>query len=89
MRTAAYFAPGSEIFLEALELRPMVDNDKFFASSAFRKTRIRINIPQCKVTGVDCRGLLQGTAYAARSIVLNDASFDVLVDMDKPYNKNS
>jgi hypothetical protein len=82
-------APGSEILLEALELRPMANDDKFFASSAFRKTRIRINIPQCKVTGADCRGLLQGTAYAARSIVLNDPSFDVLVDMDKPCNKNS
>jgi hypothetical protein len=82
-------APGSEIAAETLNFFPVVNDDKFFASSAFRKTRVRINIPQCKVTGADCRGLLQGTAYAARSIVLNDASFDVLVDMDKPFNKNS
>jgi hypothetical protein len=82
-------APGSEIAAETLNFFPVVNDDKFFASSVFRKTRVRINIPQCKVTGADFRGLLQGTAYAARSIVLNDAFFDVLVDMDKPYDKNS
>ncbi len=72
-----------------LELHPLVSDDKFFSSSKFRRTRIRINLPQCKVTGADCVGLLQGKAYTARSVKVNNASFDILVNMDAPYNQNS
>lgn len=81
--------PDSEILAEALELHPSVGDDKFFASSKFRRTRFRIVLPQCKVTGADCLGLLQGKTYRARSVKVNDASFDILVNMDTPYNKNS
>ena len=81
--------PDSEISAEALELHPLVEDDKFFAGSKFRRTRFRIVLPQCRVTGADCLGLLQGEAYRARSVKVNDASFDILVDMDTPYNKNS
>ena len=81
--------PDSEILAEALELHPLVGDDKFFASSKFRRTRFRIVLPQCRVTGADCRGLLQGKIYRARSVKVNDASFDILVNMDTPYNKNS
>jgi hypothetical protein len=81
--------PGSEIWAETLELHPLVEDDKFFAGSKFRRTRFRIVLPQCRVTGADCLGLLQGKTYRARSVKVNDASFDILVDMDTPYNKNS
>jgi len=81
--------PDSEILAEALELHPLVGDDKFFASSKFRRTRLRIVLPQCRVTGADCRGLLQGKTYRASSVKVNDASFDILVNMDTPYNKNS
>lgn len=81
--------PASDILAEALELHPLVRDDKFFASSKFRRTRFRIVLPQCRVTGADCRGLLQGKTYSARSVQVNDASFDILVNMDTPYNKNS
>ena len=81
--------PDSEIWAEALELHPLVEDGKFFASSKFRRTRFRMVLPQCRVTGVDCLELLQGKAYHARSVKVNDASFDILVDMDTPYNKNS
>jgi hypothetical protein len=81
--------PASEILAEAVELHPVVGDDRFFASSKFRRTRFRIALPQCKVTGADCRGLLQGKTYSAHLVQVNDASFDILVNMDTPYNKNS
>jgi hypothetical protein len=81
-------APDSEISAEALELLPLIDDGKFFAASKFRRTRFRIVVPQCKVTGVDYPGLLQGTAYRARSVKANGALIDVLVNKDTPYNAN-
>ena len=81
--------PDSEILVEALELHPSVGDDRFFASSKFRRTRFRIVLPKSRVIGVNCRELLQGKAYRARSVKVNDASFDILVDMDTPYNKIS
>ncbi len=81
--------PDSEILAEALELHPLVGDDKFFAGSKFRRTRFRIDLPHCRVTGADCRGLLQGKTYHAHSVNVNDASFDILVNKDTPYNKNS
>jgi len=81
--------PDSEILAEALELHPLVEDDTFFAGSKFRRTRLRMVLPQCRVTGADCLGLLQGKTYRARSVEVNDASFDILVNMDTPYNKNA
>jgi hypothetical protein len=81
--------PGSEIVAEALELHPLVGDDTFFASRKFRRTRFRMDLPQCSVTGADCLGLLQGKTYRARSVNVNDASLDILVNMDTPYNKNA
>jgi hypothetical protein len=81
--------PDSEILVEALELHPLVEDDKFFTDSKFRRTRFQIVLPQCRITGVDCLGLLQGKTYRARAVKIDNASFDILVDMDTPYNKNS
>ncbi len=81
--------PDSEISANALELRPLVSDDKFFSSSKFRRTRFRINLPQCKVTGADCVRLLQGKAYTAGSIKVNNGLFDVLVNKDTPAEPDS
>jgi len=81
--------PDSEILAEALELHPLVDDDKFFAGRKFRRTRFRIVLPQCRLMGADCLGLLQGKTYRVHSVKVDDPSFDILVDMDTPYNKNS
>ena len=80
--------PDSEISVDDLELHPLVTDDHLFSSSKYRQTRFRINIPHCKVSGADCRGLLQGKIYRADSIKVNDPFFDILVDMDTPYNRN-
>jgi hypothetical protein len=84
-----FSVPDSVISAEAGELHAVVRDDAFFASRKFRRTRFQIVLPQCKATGVDCRELLQGKAYRARSILINDPFFDILVDMDTPYDKNA
>jgi len=81
--------PDSAIMVEAAELHTIVNDDAFFASSKFRKTRYRIVLPLCKATGADCRGLLHGKAYRARSVLIDDPSFDILVNMDTPWDKNA
>jgi len=74
----------SAISADRLEFHPLDNDAKFFSSSAFRRTRFRINLPQCTAIGVDCLGLLQGKAYRARSVNLIGAVFDIVVDKDKP-----
>lgn len=81
--------PDSEILAEAVELHPLVGDDSFFESSKFRRTRFRIVLPHCRVMGADCSGLLQGKTYRARSVKVDDPSFDIVVNMDTPYNRNS
>jgi hypothetical protein len=39
--------------------------------------------------GLDCPALLQGKIYTAGSITIHDIFADILVNMDKPYDKNS
>lgn len=81
--------PKSNISAEALEVYPFVNDDKFLSGSKFRKTRVRISLPKCKIESVDFNAILLGKAYFARSINIDGAFFDILVDMDKPYNKGN
>jgi len=74
----------SAISADHLEFHPLRNDANFFSSSAFRRTRFRINLPHCTAIGADCLGLLQGKAYCARSVNLIDPVFDILVDKDTP-----
>jgi hypothetical protein len=65
------------------------DDEQFFARSQFRQTKFRFDIPQMKMVGLDCLTLLQGNIYRAKSITMHDVFADILVNMDKPYDKNS
>jgi len=80
--------PDSEISVDALEFHPLVADDHLFSCSKYRQTRFRISIPHCKVSGADCRGLLQGKTYRADSVKVNDPLFDVLANMDTPCNRD-
>jgi len=68
MRTAAYFAPGSEIFLEALELRPWS-----ITTNSLQAARLEDPNPDkyssMQSDGRGLPGAVARTAYAARSIV--------------------
>jgi hypothetical protein len=81
--------PDSEIVVEALKLHPLGDDEQFFAGSEFRRTRLNLVTPQCSVMGLACLDLLQGKTYRTRSVQIHDASFDVLVNKDKPDSKDT
>jgi hypothetical protein len=81
--------PDSEIVVDNLELHPLADDEKFFAGSKFRRTRYLLVIPQCRVTGLACHGMLQAKNYNARTAQIYDASLSVLINKDKPANSNS
>ncbi len=76
--------PGSELIAEEAELRPLVGDEEFFAASAFRRTRFRVAVPECRVSGLAYGDLLRGRSYRAGSVHCSRPSFDALVDRDKP-----
>jgi len=81
--------PDSVLAIEILEFHPPVDDEQYFAGSKFRRTRYNLVIPQCRVAGLDCLGLLQRKNYRARAAQIYDASLSVLVNKDKPFNGDS
>jgi hypothetical protein len=76
--------PASELIAEGTELRTLVGDEEFFAAHTFRTTRFCVTAPECRVLGLEYRGLLQGKSYRAKSIQLSRLSFDALVDREKP-----
>jgi hypothetical protein len=81
--------PDSEMVADSMKYYSLIDDEQFFAKSQFRQTRFRFDIPQMRIIGLDCLELLQGNIYNARNIYLDDLFADILVNMDKPYDKNS
>lgn len=81
--------PDSEMTADSIKYYSLFDDEQFFAKSQFRQTRFRFDIPQIKIIGLDCLALLKGNIYNARNIKIHDLFADILVNMDKPYNKNS
>jgi hypothetical protein len=81
--------PDSEMTADSIKYYSLIDDEQFFAKSQFRQTRFRFDIPQIKIMGLDCLALLQGNSYNAKSINIYDVFTDILVNMDKPYDKNS
>jgi hypothetical protein len=76
--------PDSELIAEGIELQPLLGDETLFAASPFRTTRFRVVVPKCSVSGLLYRELLQGKSYRARSIQISHATFDGLVNRDKP-----
>ena len=81
--------PDSELTVDSIKYHSLLDDEQFFAKSQFKQTRYRIDIPKINIVGFDYPGLLRGNIYSARSIEINDIFADILVNMDKPYDKNS
>ncbi len=81
--------PDSELVADSMKYYSLIHDEQFFTKSQFRQTRFRFDIPQIKITGLDYPALLQENIYKARSITLHDVFADILVNMDKPYDKNS
>ena len=76
--------PGSELIADGTELRTLVGDEAFFAAHAYRTTRFHVVAPECRVSGLAYRELLQGKTYRARSVHISRPTFDALVNCDKP-----
>ncbi len=81
--------PDSEMVTDSIKYYSLNGDEKLFSKSEFRQTRIRLDIPQMKIAGLDFLALLQGKIYKARSVSIHDMFADILVNMDKPYDTNS
>jgi hypothetical protein len=76
--------PGAELLAEGTELRPLGEDEAFFAAHAFRTPRFHVILPECRVLGLAYGEALQGTSFRARSVHLDRPWFDALVNRDKP-----
>jgi hypothetical protein len=81
--------PDSLITTDSVEYFPLIEDEQLFSKRKFRQTRFCFNIPKVKISGLDCLSLLNGSKYIARYIEVSDLFADILVNMDKPYDKNS
>ena len=81
--------PDSEIVSDSIKYFSLISDEQFFSKSQFRQTRYRFDIPQIQIIGSDCAAILQGKSYIAGCININDLFVEVLVNMDKPYDKSS
>jgi len=76
----------SDLIAEGTELRTLVGDEAFFAARAYRTTRFHLVVPECRVLGLAYAELLQGKSYRAKSVRFSQASFDALVNRDKPVD---
>lgn len=78
--------PASELVAEGAELRTLIGDEEFFAAQKFRTTRFHVWVPECRMSGLDFRELLQGKSYRVSLIEFSAPSFDALVNRDKPVD---
>jgi len=76
--------PASELVAEGTELRPLLGDEALFAAQAFRTTRLRVVIPECRILGLAMAEWLQAGTIRAREVHILHPSFDALVDRNKP-----
>ena len=88
-KTLHISVPDSEMAADSIKYYSLIDDEQFFAKSKFRQTRFRFDIPQIKIIGLDYFAMLRGKIYKAKNINMHDMFADILVNMDKPYDKNS
>jgi hypothetical protein len=81
--------PDSEIITDSIQYYSLMDDEQFFAKDKFRQTRTRLNISKAQITGLDFPALISGNIYKAKTIKIFSPNTDILVNMDKPYDKNS
>lgn len=79
----------SELTAQLINYSPVINDEQILRKSRFRQTRFRFDIPKLKIIGMDCLSLLKGKLYKAKSINASDVFTDILVNMDKPYEKGS
>jgi hypothetical protein len=76
--------PDSELIAEETELQPLVGDEELFAAAAFRTTRFRVVVPECRVQGLEYGEALARKSYRAESVYLSLPALDALINSDKP-----
>src|SRR3989339_435460 len=89
LKTLYVSIDDSLIIADLIKYYSLIDDEEFFAKSRFRQTRFRLDIPKIKAIGVDWIPLLEGASYESRKISIYNMFADILVNMDKPYDKSS
>lgn len=82
-------APDSEMIIDSIRYYSLQVDEEFFAQSRFRQTRFRFDIPRIRIRSLNCFDVLHDNVYKAGSIDIREAFADILVNMDKPYDKKS
>ena len=80
--------PDSELEADTIKYCLFIKDECFFAKSPYRQTMYSFEILGIKITNLDVPALLQGSAYKAKSISINNSYADILVNMDKQRDKN-
>lgn len=81
--------PDSAMVTDSIKYRPLNNDELFFAKSQFRQTRVRFDISQIKITGLNFMSILRGNTYAARKICAQDLFTDIMLNKDKPYDEKT
>jgi len=81
--------PDSEIVADSVVYYSLIEDERFFSKSKFRQTRYSFDIPQIQIMGLDFLSFLKGKYYKAGCVNIHDLFVDILVNMDKPYDKSS
>lgn len=76
--------PDSKLTVESIALRPLLDDEAFFAANEFKRIRYRAIVPECRVSGLEFGGLFRKQAFRARAIDCSRPSVDALANRDKP-----
>jgi hypothetical protein len=82
-------AADSKVVAESLAVHPLADDENFFRGSKFRRTRMRVAVPNCTITGIGCLDLLLGKKYSARSVEIHEANLYLLVNKDMPDSRDT
>jgi hypothetical protein len=77
-------APDSLVTIDGLRYQPTAGDERYFAGSAYRRTRYRLMVPQISVTGLTW--MMPENGCRARAVRIGDASLSVLIDKEKPVN---
>lgn len=73
----------SAIVADSFELRPIDDDNQFFAADRYRRTRYNLRIPHATMTGSTCMGLMRRDMYCGRIARLEEPILDILTNKDK------
>lgn len=79
----------SLLTVDSIKFYSLINNEQFFAKSQYRQTSFLFDINQIKIEGLDYFSIINDNIYNAKNIDIHNATIDIFVNMDKPYNSNS